>query len=106
MIATQTSMMLQGWREKSALQRFADDLEQRKLNLKAKIVEDDMRVKESKGEAFKANVKSDDYLLRHFFVEFTNICQQIFFPNLLASVQSTEETANSVQIKEETTFAE
>lgn len=76
--------MLQGWREKSALQRFADDLEQRKLNLKAKILEDDARIKDSRGHAFKANEKSDDYLLRQFFAEFSHICQQNFSPNLLA----------------------
>lgn len=80
---TSASVMLPGWRDKSALQRFADDLEQRKANLKTKIEEDDSRVKATLGATYKANEKSDNYLLRHFFVEFTNVCQAIFFPNLL-----------------------
>lgn len=105
-------MMLESWRDKSALQRFADDLKQRKLNLKSKIEQNDGRIRDSRGEAFRANDKSDDYLLRQFFAEFTSICQQIFFPNLLVTVQAvastTEEstTAHTMQIKEETTFAE
>ena len=34
-----SSIMLQDWRKKSALKRFADDLQQREQNLKAKVAE-------------------------------------------------------------------
>ena len=36
---------------------------------------------------FKANSKSDDYLIRHFFEEFVSVCQDYYFPNLLAKIQ-------------------
>ena len=35
---------------------------------------------------FKANSKSDDYLIRHFFEEFVSVCQDYYFPNLLAKI--------------------
>ena len=75
--------MMSDWRNKSALQRYADDLEQRKFNLKAKILENKDRIELGRGKTFKANDKSDDYLLRHFFVEYTSQCQKLFFPKLL-----------------------
>jgi len=40
----EASGMLDGWREKSALQRFAEDLEQRKVNLNEKIAANEDRV--------------------------------------------------------------
>jgi hypothetical protein len=36
--------MLQDWRNKSALKRFADDLQQREQNLKAKVAEREDRI--------------------------------------------------------------
>ena len=63
-------MMLTNWRKKTALQRFEDDIQQRDINLKAKITEDDLRFKQVKGEVFKANQKSNNQLLKQFFIEF------------------------------------
>ena len=42
--AASVNGMLQGWRDKSALQRFAEDLEQRKVNLNEKIAANENRV--------------------------------------------------------------
>lgn len=53
-------MMLTNWRKKTALQRFEDDIQQRDINLKAKITEDDLRFEQVKGEVFKANQKSNN----------------------------------------------
>ena len=41
------------------------------------------RLEESRGSPFKVNEKSDDYLIRNFFSQFTKQCQALFFPNLL-----------------------
>ena len=71
------------WRNKSALQRYADDLEMRKFNLQVKMREREERLDKSRGRPFKVNEKSDDYLIRHFFSQFTNQCQAMYFPNLL-----------------------
>ena len=49
----------------------------------AKFDENDSRIKAIVAQTYKANEKSDYYLLRHFFADFANICQSIFFPNLL-----------------------
>ena len=70
-------MMLQNWRNKSALQRFADDLIQRERNLKAISTEQDAKIEEAKGESFRANLKSEDALLRQFFTEFVKACQAV-----------------------------
>jgi len=80
--------MLQDWRQKSALQRFADDLQQREQNLQTKMAEREHRITATLGETYKANGKSDGYLLRHFFAEFTSVCQTYFFPNLLQASSS------------------
>ena len=70
-----SGMMIRNWRNKSALQRFADDLIHREQNLKSMIVEQEAKIEETKGDKFKANVKSDDFLMRQFFSEFIKACR-------------------------------
>lgn len=48
--AVNQSLMLNNWRNKSALQRFADDLEQRKMNLEGKKEENEERMQSKMGD--------------------------------------------------------
>jgi len=75
-----TGMLVSDWRNKSALQRFADDLQQRQVNMEAKMSEQEGRIQASLAQTCKANTVSDEYLVRNFFADFLDACQQVLPP--------------------------
>ena len=64
------------------------------------VVEQEAKIEETKGEKFKANVKSDDFLMRQFFTEFVKACRS-YLPSLASSLDLAPNIQDKVHVEQE-----